>query len=129
MVQRTIYIDFDGVLHSNTSGYLGPDVIPDPPVIDPKTGRTAIQWLEELVAHAELFVNIYSPRSSQPKGIFAMRAWLRRHGLTDGTLDKINFPTQKGPAFLTIDDRGWCFDGSFISPDDILRFKPWYQRA
>ena len=32
-MSRTICFDFDGVLYSYTSGFLGVDVLPDPPVV------------------------------------------------------------------------------------------------
>ena len=61
-------LDFDGVLHSYTSGWKGADVIPDPPV------EGAIAFLREAVKHFQ--VEIFSSRSHQPGGGYAMRDWL-----------------------------------------------------
>jgi hypothetical protein len=42
----------------------------------------------------------------------------------------LRFPTQKPAAFLTIDDRAICFQGSFeqLDPETLLAFKPWNKR-
>ena len=76
-------------------------------------------------------VVIYSARSSQSGGIKAMQQWLIKHGLhpayiTEGIL---KFPTQKPAAFLTIDDRAICFDGSFPSSAQMMAFQPWNKRT
>jgi DNA polymerase III epsilon subunit-like protein len=133
--KRTICVDFDGVIHSYKSGWKGATVIPDPPVISPETGQSAIEWLCGMILHnttdlesvAEtLEVCIYSSRSKEPGGIEAMKEWLSRHGLSDQLTEMIRFPTQKPAAFLTIDDRAWCFTGIFPTTDEIMAFKPWY---
>ena len=56
-----------------------------------------------------------------------MKKWLIKHGLHPAYInDKIlEFPTKKPAAFLTIDDRAICFDGTFPSKDEMLNFKPW----
>lgn len=41
----------------------------------------------------------------------------------------LSFPTEKGPAFLTIDDRAICFNGTWPDPQAILEFKPWYKKG
>ena len=53
---KDICVDFDGVIHSYTSGWKGIDVIPDPPV------EGAIEALHIYCQHFN--VNIYSARSS-----------------------------------------------------------------
>jgi hypothetical protein len=35
----------------------------------------------------------------------------------------IEFPSKKPAAFLSIDDRGWHFDGTFPDPEELLQFK------
>lgn len=124
-----ICVDFDGVIHSYTSGWKGIDVIPDEPV------PGAIEWLEAHLpdpdypddAHEGPIVQIYSSRSKESRGIAAMQAYLLRHGMdhryiSDGILE---FPTQKPPAFLTIDDRAICFTGEFPTTEEMMNFKPW----
>jgi len=119
----TILVDFDGVLHSYTSGWEGADVISDPPV------PGAIEWLWGIGGPDSGFeVCIYSSRSRQEGGIQAMKDWLREHGLDEDTLGRISFPTQKPAAFLTIDDRAICFEGRFPTLKEIANFKPWNRR-
>jgi len=131
-----ICVDFDGVIHSYTSGWEGPAVVSDDPV------PGAIKWLEDhLPLTDELMgswappykgpiVQIYSSRSKSWRGRRAMKKWLIKHGLHpsyiyDGVL---KFPTKKPAAFLTIDDRAICFDGTFPSKEEMLSFKPWFKR-
>lgn len=131
-----VLVDFDGVIHSYTSGWKGADVIPDPPV------PGAIDWLmdhlptpEPICAMAEPYVGpevqVYSSRSAQSGGISAMKEWLIKNGMhpayiTEGIL---KFPTEKNAAFLTIDDRAICFDGRFPSSQEMMSFRPWNKRV
>lgn len=130
-----ILVDFDGVIHSYTSGWLGADVIPDPPV------PGAIEWLiqhlpvpDPICAMASPYrgpeVQIYSSRSSQKGGVKAMQEWLIKHGLDRYYISEciLKFPTEKNAAFLTIDDRAICFDGRFPTTEEMLSFKPWNKR-
>ena len=64
MGKPILCLDFDGVIHSYTSGWKGADVIPDPPV------DGALDFLERASAHFD--VQIFSSRSNQPGGIEAM---------------------------------------------------------
>jgi hypothetical protein len=119
---KIICVDFDGVLHSYTSGWQGEDVISDPPV------ENAIWWLQDQLYRSinqGFEIAIYSSRSKTKAGIQAMKNWLTKHGLSDFYLDRITFPTQKPAAFLTIDDRAICFTGTFPTTEEMLTFKPW----
>lgn len=127
-----ICVDFDGVIHSYTSGWQGIGVIADQPV------DGAIDWLMEHLPmpdgiccmapkHEGVIVQIYSSRSKSWRGRMAMKKWLIKHGLpacyiTEGIL---KFPVKKPAAFLTIDDRAICFDGVFPSEKEMMSFKPW----
>jgi hypothetical protein len=71
MAKPILCLDFDGVIHSYSSGWKGADTIPDPPVAG------AIQFLREAVEHFR--VAIFSSRSNQVGGIQAMRQWLDLH--------------------------------------------------
>lgn len=131
----TICVDFDGVIHSYTSGWQGVSVISDPPV------PGAIEWLEKHLPvpdaicsmappHEGPIVQIYSSRSKSWRGRRAMKKYLIENGLHpayiyDGVL---KFPKKKPAAFLTIDDRAICFDGTFPTADEMLAFKPWNKR-
>lgn len=118
-----ICIDFDGVLHSYSSGWQGADVANDPPV------PGAIEWLTDLIVKNEVDPQIYSSRSRQEGGILCMKEWLIKHGMSPSMADMIAFPTQKPAAFLTIDDRAICFDGTFPTAEMMKAFKPWNKRV
>lgn len=131
-------VDFDGVIHSYTSGWKGADVIPDPPV------PGALRWLWKATEWFD--VHIYSSRTQQERGREAMQAWMLDHSRQEfgdnhpmseirGDLEPayqypITFSHEKPAAFLTIDDRALCFEGDWseIDPADLLNFKPWNKR-
>lgn len=117
-------LDFDGVIHSYESGWKGADIIPDPPV----AGAA-----DFIVAAQEHFaVSIYSSRSGQDGGIDAMKRYVHKIILDadyDGScFDNIQWPTEKPPALITIDDRALCFDGTWPRIDDLRSFQPWNKR-
>jgi hypothetical protein len=106
-----VAVDFDGVIHSYTSGWKGADVIPDPPV------DGAIDFLRELAA-ADYDVVI---RARHDGGAEAAEAYLRQHGFDGPVL----VTAEKVPALFYIDDRGWRFRGRFPSLRQIRYMKPW----
>lgn len=135
MSNPIICVDFDGVIHSYTSGWKGVSVVADPPV------DGAIKWLEdhlpvpdEICAMAPPYkgpiVQIYSSRSKSWRGRRAMKGWLIENGLHRAYITErlLKFPTKKPAAFLTIDDRAICFDGKFPSTKDMMGFKPWNKK-
>lgn len=120
-------LDFDGVIHSYTSGWQGVAEIPDEPV------EGAIAFM--LAALNYFSVQIYSTRSAYPQGRAAMRAWLRTHAQAawwptpDGPgLEDIMFPDTKPPALVTIDDRALTFTGEWPTTASLLAFKPWNKK-
>lgn len=127
MDKPILCLDFDGVIHSYTSGWQGIDVIPDPPVLG------AIEFMYEAIEHFR--VCIYSARSSDPKGVLAMQSWLAKWESIYWHEKKIqprtslvlciDFPKSKPSAFVTIDDRAIRFDGTFPSMEFIKDFKTW----
>lgn len=135
--KKLICLDFDGVIHSYTSGWQGPRVIPDPPV------DGAIEWITYFIDYfcdvpdsicamtpegvAEL--GIFSTRSRYWGGRLAIKRWLVDNGLDRRYLEVIKFPLFKPPAFVTIDDRVVCFNGTFPKPTDLLSFRSWYQSS
>lgn len=127
MNKKLLCVDFDGVIHSYTSGWKGATIIPDPPV------PGAIEWLYQ--ACKVFRVCIYSSRSNQEGGIEAMQNWLRECiGEFDNTFiaygeweNEIEWPTSKPPAFLTIDDRAITFTGEFTNVEELAKFQPWYK--
>ncbi|HMM78123.1 MAG TPA: hypothetical protein PJ986_20665 [Gammaproteobacteria bacterium] len=135
MKNPIICVDFDGVIHSYTSGWQGVATIPDPPV------PGAIEWLmAHLPVPDELgmappyegpVVQIYSSRSKSWFGRRAMKKWLIKYGLPPAYIGDgiLKFPVKKPAAFLTIDDRAICFSGQFPTAAEMLAFKPWYKRG
>lgn len=113
----TIVLDFDGVIHSYTSGWKGADVIPDPPV------EGAFDFLEQALTRFN--VAIFSSRTHQDGGVAAMQEWFRRHGFP--LASRLEFPDHKPPALVTIDDRAIRFTGVFPSIGEVATFKTWQQ--
>jgi hypothetical protein len=126
MGKPILCIDFDGVLHSYTSGWQGADIVSDPPV------PGAIEFLKEAVKHFR--VAVFSSRSHQPGGGPAMRTWLGEHILRSDP-DVINhdppwfaaieWPEAKPSAMVTLDDRAVTFTGVWPDMETLLAFKPW----
>jgi hypothetical protein len=120
-----LVLDFDGVVHSYVSGWKGAADVGDGPV------EGAFDFIDRASKHFR--IAIYSSRSAQPGGIDAMKHWFKRYwfvwgGLADG-LDMIEWPTEKPPAFLTIDDRALLFEGTWPDPLELLEFKPWNKKG
>ncbi len=126
-------LDFDGVIHSYTSGWQGPLVIAD----DVTDGF--FEWLDQAAQHFKIVV--YSSRSKEPGASDAMalwmadqrRKWRERGGVSsvpDGSEVQVEFAGTKPPAFLQIDDRAVQFQGdwSSLDPAELRTFKPWNKR-
>jgi hypothetical protein len=143
-------LDFDGVIHSYSSGWKGARAIPDDPV------PGALEFIIGAMDHFE--VHIFSSRSNYLFGRRAMKQWLRKHlehlawheeqsawmdfiwgrcadtwepfhiilrEEIDGLIRRIKWPLHKPPALLTIDDRALTFTGKWPTLDEIKSFKPW----
>lgn len=133
MIKPILCVDFDGVLHSYSSGWVEADFIPDPPV------PGAFQFLYGAISQFD--VQIYSSRSHQANGVRAMCLWVKYWAAKELTNEdptyKANavinalcynndaWPTKKPPAFVTLDDRAVTFNGSWPSLDSLKNFKPW----
>lgn len=124
-----LVLDFDGVLHMYMQPWSGPTNIPDGVV------PGAFDFLRRVVPHFD--VQILSARSKHEGGIDAMRQWLALQLIDEGVMsaqevaDMVNgikFPTEKPPAWLTIDDRAFMFEGRWPSVESMLAFKPWNKR-
>ena len=135
MRKPILCLDFDGVLHSYTSGWKGADVVPDPPT----PGMAA--FLDKAV---EVFdVQIFSSRTHQTGGVDAMKAFIwdalthhfdcpfagdpRSLERALAVRDAISYPTEKPPAMVSIDDRALCFTGNWsdFDPQRLKEFQPW----
>ena len=158
-MKKIIALDFDGVIHSYTSGWQGPRTISDPPV------PGAMEFIVRL-QDADFKVVVFSSRSRYWFGRRAMRGYIRfamecqvqadsdlygiglgetallRRVLAEGEahmepwhvavfdaiqkiMDDIDFPTEKPPAHLTIDDRAMQFTGTWPGLDEVRNFVPW----
>jgi hypothetical protein len=142
--KQTLCLDFDGVLHLYASGWKGARHIPDDPV------PGAMNFLIDAVKQFD--VCIYSSRSSNLLGRWAMRRWLMQHmtvhmldtgagdtgnyftfqdelddakARAEEVIDQIRFPWFKPPAHVTIDDRALRFTGAWPSLDVLKRFESW----
>jgi hypothetical protein len=127
MGKPILCLDFDGVIHSYTSGWKGADEIPDPPV------EGAIAFMLGALLHFD--VVIFSSRSHQAGGTSAMQCWLQHHaGQTwyespaGPGLESVRFVDVKPPAMVTIDDRALTFDGTWPAVETLKAFKPWNKR-
>lgn len=111
---QTVVFDFDGVIHSYTSGWQGNAIANDPPV----------EGMREAIAEiraAGFKVVVVSTRCSSHLGHVAVVSYLDNH---DIEVDDV--VAHKPPAIVYIDDRAICFDGN---PTTLLgkikSFKPW----
>lgn len=142
-------LDFDGVLHSYTSGWKGARNIPDPPV------PGALEFVVGAITRFR--VCILSSRSHQWGGRRAMQQWLRLHLIRLGNEDyvpewwinyiamqsgmepwrqevewsankvvkAIGWPLFKPSAMVTIDDRALTFTGRWPALAELAAFRPW----
>lgn len=119
MNKKTVVFDFDGVIHSYTSGWQGAVFITDPPV---KGIGSALKQIKE----AGYEIVIVSTRCAYAYGTEAIMSWLAKYDLIQ-YVDKIC--KEKPPAIVYIDDRAICFDGK---PEKLLNrietFIPWYKQ-
>ena len=140
--KKLIVVDFDGVIHSYVSGWKGATNIPDPPV------QGALEWLKDVLEDSRFEVAILSSRSKEEGGVQAMQVWLNRAWIdhfggpyvkappADGdpardlgaaceVMFAVQWPTEKPPAWLTIDDRAMHFQGIFPTMEAMVNFKTW----
>lgn len=113
----TVVFDFDGVIHSYSSGWQGVSDIPDPPV------PGIAEAIAEIRA-AGYRVVVVSTRCTSYEGVYAVESYLKENGIT---VDSIC--AEKPPAICYIDDRAICFDGNTSGLlAKVQGFKPWYQK-
>lgn len=114
MSKQTVVFDFDGVIHSYTSGWQGTTVVADPPVPGIKESIADIR-------EAGYKVVVVSTRCNTIPGMEAITKYLDEHEIVVDAVLK-----DKPPAIVYIDDRAICFDGR---PETLLNkikvFKPW----
>ncbi len=113
-----LVLDFDGVLHSYESGWLGHDVIPDAPV------EGAVEFCEKAILHFD--VRVVSSRCKFEGGSDAIERWLIEHRFPP--LIKVSRTGTKPAAFVTIDDRAITFTGVWPEIETLKNFKPWNKK-
>lgn len=125
MGKPIICLDFDGVVHSYTSGWQGARTIPDPPV------EGALEFMETAL-RLGYDVVIHSSRARYWGGIRAMRQWLKcvsgsawYEGGFEPGLEDVRFTRWKPAAIVTLDDRAVRFEGTFPKPQDLVALRPW----
>lgn len=115
-MKQTVVFDFDGVIHSYSSGWQGINCIPDEPVPGIR------EALKEI--HEEGYeIVVVSTRCKVKEGVYAIVDYLEKYDMMK-YVDKVL--KEKPPAIVYIDDRAICFDGK---PENLLssiqNFKPW----
>ena len=121
--RKTVCVDFDGVIHSYTTPWQKPWIIPDPPV------PGAIDFLLDLLC-ANYRVVICSARCNSWRGRRAVDAWLRKHSgnLYDTmgpSICEIEVTSRKPGAIVYIDDRALRFDGRWPGVESLANMRPW----
>lgn len=121
----TIAVDFDGVIHSYTSGW-NDDWASDPIAkLDPPV-EGAIDWLMEMVRDFE--VVIFTTRGADHVGANAVMDWLGHHGYRGPALE---VTAHKPPALVYLDDRAIRFEGpgTFPTRQQIHDARPWNKKG
>lgn len=118
--KRKIIIDFDGVIHGYESGWHGASHAPDPPV---PGAREAIAKMRE-----DYLCYVFSSRCSEEEGVAEIERYLATHDIeVDGVV------REKIPASLSIDDRGYRFNGDWNKVLEFLEspdaFNPWNKKG
>lgn len=119
-MNKTVVFDFDGVIHSYSSGWQGGVQHSCPPV-------PGIESALKDIHESGYYVTVVSTRCSTSAGRTAIGDWLEMYGL-DRYVDLIC--KEKPPAIVYIDDRAICFDGH---PETLLgkidSFEPWNKQT
>lgn len=115
--QKTIALDFDGVIHSYTSLWTFPNEIHDGPT------PLALAAVNDYIK-AGLKVVVFSARARAATGRQAIQDWLKKHNFPD-----LEITSVKPHAVLYVDDRAHLFTGAnFPSVADVVLFNPWNKR-
>lgn len=115
-MRRIVCFDFDGVIHSYTSGWQGDSVISDPPV---DGIRDVMKQLLELGYE----VVIHSARCSSEEGLIAIFKYLEKYKIPYSYLSDT-----KPIAFCYVDDRALKFTGETKGlVDEINNFHSWVE--
>lgn len=97
-ISKTIVFDFDGVIHSYTSGWKGIDIIPDKPV-------DGIKDVISTLRSKGYQIVVVSSRCAEEKGIKAIKDYLKKYDIVVDDVRK-----EKVPAIAYIDDNAIHFE-------------------
>ena len=122
MVRKIISLDFDGVVHSYTSPWVDEETIPDPPV------DGAFAFMRRAIEKFDIVIHTSRGRSSL--GRYAVEHWMKRWAQATFPNDwhwisRVRVVPHKPAAHLSIDDRGYQFNGEFPDLEYIESFVPW----
>ena len=87
-----ICFDFDGVIHSYSSGWLGIDILPDEPV-------EGIKEEIQRIRDSGYKVHVFSARCREGKGVAAIIEYLDKHNIIVDEVSK-----NKPPAIVSVDN-------------------------
>lgn len=111
-----VCFEFDGVINSYKSGWVGIDKLPDPPV-------PGIKELIDKLKSLGYQVVICSSRATGTIGLNAIKEYLKKHNIN---VDYVY--GERPPALCYIDSRSVYFNGDVESlMDRIKGFKAWYE--
>jgi hypothetical protein len=117
--QKTIAIDFDGVINSFSRGWCGSTETDDPV-------EGAAEAINALLAAGNKVV-IYSTRAATPEGKETIRRYLAEN---DVSFEEIEVTDKKPIAHIYIDDRAIPFSGDWSDTlKQIEEFKPWTEKS
>lgn len=103
MSTQTVAVDYDGVLHPYTEGWVGPVPADEPPM------PGARLFLETLVAQG-FDVVVFSTRCSRTEGLVGTIDWLQKHDLFRFV---VKVTHEKPAAIAYVDDRAVAYRGDF----------------
>lgn len=112
-MKKTIVFDFDGVIHTYSSGWKGVDIIPDP--VNPDV----VEVIDKLRADGYEVI-VVSTRCADNAGMQAVLKYLADHGVI---VDDVM--ATKPPALVYVDDRAVCYRPEVDLYGKIVNFKTW----
>src|ERR1700739_1145901 len=102
-VKRTVAIDFDGVLAHYDGNYRANQLGEPHPA--------AIKTIQDYIAN-DMDVVIHTTRARTQRVVSLILAWLVKHGIPKMDLTRMAISSIKPVAYVYIDDRAICFDGT-----------------
>jgi hypothetical protein len=116
VVDKSICLDFDGVVHSYVRPWTSAEDIWDAPV------PGAFDFIRSALAMG-YHVVIQSVRANTFAGKKAIQFWLRDQGLECWYLLRVT--AEKPKALVYVDDRGYRFTGEWPTVEELVMMQPW----